>query len=97
MNRTIRPRRAMYNDRAEEVVPVNTRLQSTILVCRPAEQSWNSTCTSGRVHHEGLATRTTSVRLTSLSSQEPHGTNVEQLTLILTIIHTALGYCNVHG
>jgi len=49
-------------------------------------QSWNNTWTSGRVHHEGLATRTTSVRLTSLSSQEPHGSNVEQLTLILTII-----------
>ena len=28
----------MYDGRAEEVVPVNIRLQSTILVCRPAEQ-----------------------------------------------------------
>jgi len=28
----------MYDGRAEEVVPVNIRLQSTILVSRPAEQ-----------------------------------------------------------
>ena len=92
-NRTIRQRRAEYDGRAEEVVPVS---QSTMLVRRPAKQRIvraNCTCTPGRVHHEGLATRTTSVRLTALSSQEPHGTNVEQLTLTLTIIHTALSYC----
>jgi len=28
----------MYDGRAEEVVPVNIRLQLTILVCRPTEQ-----------------------------------------------------------
>ena len=28
----------MYDGRAEEVVPVNIRLQSMILVCRPTEQ-----------------------------------------------------------
>ena len=36
--RTIHPRSAMYDGRAEEVVPVSIRLQSTILVCRPAKQ-----------------------------------------------------------
>jgi len=35
---TIHPGRAKYDSRAEEVVPVNIRLPSTILVSRPAEQ-----------------------------------------------------------